>query len=154
MLKLVEKIRSLAKSATDLASRGVDDAAEFLHAKLWDGTPRVCAIRAPARCSRHARWRSCDGTRARMRQREAWRDCGSFAAGQRSQPSRGKAVARADVASSARAEIRGMKLDDIMPLIRAVRAGTPRVLRVVLRIRCRGSRVRAYLRYRRRQGYP
>jgi hypothetical protein len=53
MLKLVEKIRSLAKSATDLASRGVDDAAEFLHAKLWDGTPasvrsaRACALLAP-----------------------------------------------------------------------------------------------------------
>jgi hypothetical protein len=36
-LKLLDKIRSLAKSATELNSRGVSDAAEYLHAKLWDG---------------------------------------------------------------------------------------------------------------------
>ena len=36
-LQMVEKIRSLAKSATELASCGVGDAAEFLQEKLWIG---------------------------------------------------------------------------------------------------------------------
>lgn len=46
-LHLVEKIRSLAKSATELFSRGVVEASEFLHAKLLEGTP----LRAPSRLS-------------------------------------------------------------------------------------------------------
>jgi hypothetical protein len=44
MLKLVERIRSLAKSATDLASNGVADAAELLHEKLWNGA-WLCGVR-------------------------------------------------------------------------------------------------------------
>ena len=45
-LKLLNKIRSLAKSATELSSRGVSDAAEYLHVKLWDGA-RSAAAQSP-----------------------------------------------------------------------------------------------------------
>ena len=47
-LRLLDKIRTLAKSATELASRGVNEAAEFLHKQLWDGAPRVAQRAARA----------------------------------------------------------------------------------------------------------
>jgi len=76
----VEKIRSLAKSATELFSRGVVEASEFLHGKLLEGAP---CDRTPPPCAR---------------------------------------VAQPDAPG---AEIRHMSLDDLMPLIRAVRRPAP-----------------------------
>jgi hypothetical protein len=120
-LKLLNKIRSLAKSATELSSRGVSDAAEYLHVKLWDGAPPAPRLRpSPTRLSAR------DAAHTRV--------CGRGAAprggGRRFRDATRRQIRRCTLRASADAprrcasrgaEIRGMSLADIMPLIRAVR---------------------------------
>ena len=120
-LKLLNKIRSLAKSATELSSRGVNDAAEYLHVKLWDGAPHAhsaqrSATRQRAHGGMHARARG----RARAVARRALipRRDAAVAPAMRARRQRADASRRT---AWRRAEIRGMSLADIMPLIRAVR---------------------------------
>jgi hypothetical protein len=79
-LKLVDNIRALAKSATELSSRGLEDAAAFLHDKLWQGA--CCVLAARLQRPRRAAWRAAGAAAAALRAPRARRTrlCAMFAA--------------------------------------------------------------------------